>query len=403
MADIPNNISTNEQHKEERPGLKVLIWLVKGKSTSGIKSPHLWILVVFTIVFTYFYYFVLSPFQDIYVIIVFYPLIYAAIIYRLRGVLVSGIVFFLIVVPQAIMINDIVSLIRILLFGAFAFLISSLSATLLNYLEIQMEAYAEIQALNKELNSYIEQLENTQRQRVHVEKLKAIGQMAASMAHEINNPLSGALVYTKLLLKKLRSGMLNKEEAASELQKIDSAVSYSSQIIRNLLDFSRRTEPSLRTVTINKVLEQVLLLIGYQAVKKKINVIRNEDPNLPQVYADYGQLQQVLINLIVNAIQAMETGGTLTITTSLTPDKWITISVQDTGIGIPPENMEKLFTPFFSTKDVKGVGLGLAISYGIIERHGGKILVESEVSKGSIFTVYLPPYNGENRETNSIE
>jgi two-component system NtrC family sensor kinase len=313
----------------------------------------------------------------------------------LRGVLVSGIVFFFIVVPQALLINDIVSLVRTLLFGAFAFLISSLSATLLNYLEIQLEAYKEIKALNKELNSYVEQLENTQRQLVHAEKLKAIGQLAASVAHEINNPLSGALVYTKLLLKKLRGGVMKKEEATSELQKIDSAVSYSSQIIRNLLDFSRRTEPSFKPITINKVLEQVLLLIGYQAVKKKIEVVRNEDSELPQVYADFGQLQQVLINLIINAIQAMDIGGKLTISTKLTEDRWVTISVKDNGTGIPPADMEKLFTPFFSTKDVKGVGLGLAVSYGIMERHGGKILVESKVGKGSTFTIYLPPYKCE--------
>jgi signal transduction histidine kinase len=392
MSENHNRELNHEQEQDDKQRLKVLNWLVKAKSTSGIRSPHLWIMVAFTIIFTYIYYFVLTSFQDIYVIIVFYPLIYAAIIYRLRGVLVSGIIFFIIVIPQTIMMNDIVSLVRTLLFGAFAFLISSLSATLLNYLEIQLDAYSEIKELNKELNSYVEQLENTQRQLVHVEKLKAIGQMAASVAHEINNPLSGALVYTKLLVKKLRSGNVEKEEALSELQKIDSAVSYSSQIIRNLLDFSRRTEPSMTPVTINKVLEQVLLLIGYQAVKKKIEVVRNEDPDLPQVYADYRQLQQVFVNLIVNAIQAMETGGKLTLTTAVSTDKWVTVSIQDTGMGIPPENMEKLFTPFFSTKDVKGVGLGLAVSYGIIERHGGKILVESEVGKGSTFTVYLPPH-----------
>lgn len=392
MSQNHNKQFTDNQPNEDQPRLRVLNWLVKARSTGGTRSPHLWIMLAVTIAFTYVYYFVLTSFHDIYVIIVFYPFIYAAIIYRLRGVLVSGIVFFLIVVPQAFMIDDIVSLIRTLLFGTFAFLISSLSATLLNYLEIQMEAYTEIKTLNKELNSYVEQLENTQRQLIHAEKLKAIGQLAASVAHEINNPLSGALVYTKLLMKKLRSGMLEKEEATSELQKIDSAVSYSSQIIRNLLDFSRRTEPSQKPITISKVIDQVLMLIGYQAVKKKIDVIRQEDPNLPQVFSDYGQLQQVFVNLIVNAIQAMDTGGKLTISTAVSEDKWVIVSVKDTGVGIPPENMDKLFTPFFSTKDVKGVGLGLAVSYGIIERHGGKILVESEQNRGSTFTVYLPPY-----------
>jgi two-component system, NtrC family, sensor kinase len=117
---------------------------------------------------------------------------------------------------------------------------------------------------------------------------------------------------------------------------------------------------------------------------------------LPPVKGDFGQLQQVFINLIVNAIQAMPGGGELTIQSSSAAAGFIKVSVQDTGCGIPPENMEKLFTPFFSTKDaVKGVGLGLAVSYGIIERHGGRIEVHSQVGHGSTFSVYLPVFHEE--------
>ena len=126
-----------------------------------------------------------------------------------------------------------------------------------------------------------------------------------------------------------------------------------------------------------------------------IEVVREESPALPLVVADFNQLVQVFINLVVNAVQAMNEGGKLTIHTA-TENGWVRMSVSDTGCGIPPENMDKLFTPFFTTKeDVKGVGLGLAVSYGIIERHGGRIEVQSEVGKGSTFTIFLPAHREE--------
>ena len=136
-------------------------------------------------------------------------------------------------------------------------------------------------------------------------------------------------------------------------------------------------------------------LVGHQAKVKMIEVVREESPSLSLVVADFNQLVQVFINLMINAIQAMNEGCKLTIRTSQDGD-WVRVSVHDTGCGIPPENMDKLFTPFFTTRDeVKGVGLGLAISYGIVERHGGRIEVQSEVGKGSTFTVVLPAYKGE--------
>jgi len=252
------------------------------------------------------------------------------------------------------------------------------------------------------LKSYIERLESTQKQLIQSEKLNALGQLAASVAHELNNPFSGVLTYSKLLSKKVGSDSLNKGEALSYLSKIESAVNHCSRIVRGLLDFARQSEPVLQPVAMSSVIDQVISLVGHKAEMQGIKLIREEVPPLPQVMADFGQLQQVLVNLVINAIEAMPNGGKLTINSSLGEDDWVKVSVQDTGCGIAPENMEKLFTPFFTTKEQgKGVGLGLAVSYGIIERHGGRIEVRSEVGKGSTFTVYLSAYSGEGNQPRS--
>ena len=372
--------------------LMVIGRLVQAKATTGIRSPHFWIIFGLLVIFSYIYYDVLTAFHDFYVLLFFYPLIYAAIIFRLRGVMVSGLVFLGILLPHALILSfEPYSLIRSLLFALFAFLISSLCATLLNYLEQQWEAYKEILSLNEELNSYIERLESTQKQLIQAEKLNAIGQLAASVAHEINNPLAGVLVYSKLLAKKISSDSSDKEETLANLAKIESAVSHCSQIIRGLLDFSRQTEPTLRPVSVSGVIDRVMSLVGHQAEMHKVEVTREEASSLPPVMADFGQLQQVFINLVMNAIQAMPSGGKLAIRSSASEDGWVKVSVQDNGSGIAPENMEKLFTPFFTTKEEgKGLGLGLAVSYGIIERHGGKVEVQSELGRGTTFTVHLP-------------
>lgn len=377
----------------ENPKLRVIERLVRFKATVGIRSPHFWVIAGLLVVFAYLYHFVLLGFHDIWVVIFFYPLIYAALAYRLRGVVITGLGILAILLPQALLFApDVYSLARLLLFAAFAFLISGLGATLLNYLEIQLEACQEMLTLNEELNAYIERLESTQKQLVQSEKLSAIGELAASVAHEINNPLAGILVYAKLLAKKIGAGSFDKAEVVANLAKIESAATNSSKIVRSLLDFARQSEPVLKPVALKDVIDQVMSLVGHQAEMKKIKVVRDDTPT-PMVMADSGQLQQVLVNLTVNAIQAMKDDGVMAIRSSAGNDRWVKVSVQDTGCGIPPENMDKLFTPFFTTKqEVKGVGLGLAVSYGIIERHGGRIEVQSEVGKGSTFTVYLPAH-----------
>ncbi|HEY32448.1 MAG TPA: hypothetical protein G4O10_05020 [Dehalococcoidia bacterium] len=251
--------------------------------------------------------------------------------------------------------------------------------------------YEELLSLNEELSRHIEQLRNTQRQLVQTEKIDALGQLSSAIAHEINNPLAGALTYTKLLTKKLERGSFNKEETVTSLLKIEEAVTYCSVLVHSLLDFASQTEPVLQPVQMSSLIAQVVSMVDHQAQIKGIKISREEITSLPVVMADSKQLRQVFVNLAANAIEAMPDGGELTIITSLGEDGNVRVSFRDTGCGIAPENIDELFTPFFHTKkEVKGVGLGLSVAHGIIERHGGRIEVESEVGKGSTFTVCLP-------------
>jgi signal transduction histidine kinase len=239
---------------------------------------------------------------------------------------------------------------------------------------------------------YRRRLEVTQQQLIQASKLAALGQLSASVAHEINNPLAGVLVYTRLLKENLNQGSLDKDKALSNLSKVESAIDYCSIITRGLLDFARQSPPQLRPVTVSRVIEKAMSLVGQQAKMKKIEIKIETAGPLPLVEADFNQLTQVFVNLIVNAVQAMNEGGKLVIS-SFTDGGQVKIGFQDNGCGISPENMSKLFTPFFSTKvEVKGVGLGLAVSYGIAGRHGGTIEATSQEGKGSTFTVCLPSY-----------
>ncbi|MFC1974651.1 sensor histidine kinase [Chloroflexota bacterium] len=219
--------------------------------------------------------------------------------------------------------------------------------------------------------------------------------MAASIAHEVNNPLTGALVYTQLLAKKIAGDKFSKEIALDYLSKMDSELTRSTRLIRNLLDFARQSSPTLRAVDLNDVIKRTLDLVAHSAELQNIQVIKELNSSLPKLMADSDQLQQVCTNLILNAIQAMSEGGKLTLRTSADNNQ-LRMEVQDTGCGISPENMRKLFTPFFTTKrEVKGVGLGLAITYGIIQRHQGEIDVQSKEGEGTTFTICLPLYHEE--------
>jgi two-component system, NtrC family, sensor kinase len=237
------------------------------------------------------------------------------------------------------------------------------------------------------------ELQETQAGLIQAEKLTSLGQLAASIAHEVNNPLSGVLVYAQLLSKKINNNQFSKDTALQYLGKMENELTRSTKLVRNLLDFARQTPPTLRQTDINEVIQRAVELIGDSMKMPDIKIVRELAADLPRLHADPDQLLQVFINLILNAVQAMTGGGTLLLRTG-TEDKQIRIDVQDTGSGIAPENMGKLFTPFFTTKkEVKGVGLGLAVSYGIIQRHHGKIIVKSKEGEGTVFSIYLPVKN----------
>jgi nitrogen-specific signal transduction histidine kinase/iron only hydrogenase large subunit-like protein len=239
----------------------------------------------------------------------------------------------------------------------------------------------------------LRELKNTQDGLIRAEKLTSLGQLAASIAHEVNNPLSGVLVYTQLLEKKLAGGRISEDTTGEYLTKMERELVRSTRLIRNLLDFARQSPPSLRMVNCNDVITKSLELAAHSAVLQHIEVIKEFDESIPNIMADFDQLQQVCTNLILNAIQAMPEGGTLTLRTSFDNGS-VEMVVRDTGVGITQENMRHLFTPFFTTKERgKGVGLGLAVAHGIIERHNGKIEVQSQVGEGTAFTITLPLEN----------
>ncbi len=219
------------------------------------------------------------------------------------------------------------------------------------------------------------------------ERLAVIGQLAAGVAHEMNNPLTGIVTYSHLLLENAKA-----ENGSGELlRKIATQADRCRKIVRGLLDFSRQKKPEKRSCNLNQVIQECVSLLENQALFHNIVVEKQFQPDLPPAAADPAQIQQVFMNLIINAAEAMDGIGRLTMTTRLEPDGFVEVSIADSGHGISEENMERIFNPFFTTKEVgHGTGLGLAISFGIVKEHEGTISVESEEGKGATFTVRLP-------------
>jgi len=243
------------------------------------------------------------------------------------------------------------------------------------------------QTLEQKVQERTKELQQVQDQLIRAGKMAALGELAAGVAHEINNPLTGVLTFSSLMLKKVDESHPWKKD----LENIVQQTTRCRNIVRGLLDFARQRKPDKKQWDINSLIERTLTLVENQAPFQNIKIVKEFKKDMPMLMVDPDQIQQVFMNIIINAADAMsKSGGTLTIKTDV-KDEVAEISFTDTGCGMSKEQLSKLFTPFFTTKETgKGTGLGLAISYGIIQSHNGDIEVESELGKGSTFRIKLP-------------
>jgi two-component system NtrC family sensor kinase len=231
--------------------------------------------------------------------------------------------------------------------------------------------------------------EYTRQQIMRSERLATLGQLSAGVAHEINNPLTGVLTYVRLIKKRLDKRGDEDGDFRRYLDKVEKETERCSTIVKNLLDFARQSEPNLKSVDINLIINESLDLLEHKIRLQNVEVEKGFG-SVPRLTADFAQLQQVFMNLIINAVEAMDKGGKLIISTKVLNElKMVEIDFIDTGVGIPKENLSQIFDPFFTTK-TKGTGLGLSVVFGIISRHKGEIDVKSDVGKGTIFTIRLP-------------
>ncbi len=245
------------------------------------------------------------------------------------------------------------------------------------------------------------------------EKLASVGLLAAGIAHELNNPLTGVLTFSHLIRKKMPDG----SPEAEDMDLVIRETKRCAAIIRRLLDFAREKKPEKKYGDINQIIEETARLVERPAHLRDIEIALELDRELPQVWVDADQIKQVVMNMLVNAQHAIEEKGSITIRTRRSPEPrspepgarpvpMVEIAIIDTGCGIPEKNLKRIFDPFFTSKEVgKGTGLGLSVSHGIVQAHGGAIEVESQVGEGTTFRIYLPlePLGEEAPSTGSIQ
>jgi two-component system NtrC family sensor kinase len=249
--------------------------------------------------------------------------------------------------------------------------------------------------LEDRVDEKTKELRSAHEHMLHVEKMASLGKMAAVVAHEVNNPLSGILTYAKLLRKWVDSGQVEhekREEAMQCLELIAAESRRCGELIKNLLSLSRTAPMNVQSTDLHVVIDRCLLLVRHQLELRSIELQLKIAQDLPRIPCDPAQIEQVLIALIMNAIDAMPRGGNLWLEVQLSEDESeIEIQLRDDGSGIAPDILPHIFEPFLTTKETgHGVGLGLAISRGIVERHNGSIEVKSELGRGTRFTISLP-------------
>jgi two-component system NtrC family sensor kinase len=263
------------------------------------------------------------------------------------------------------------------------------------------KAKEKIQAWNIELENKVEErtqkLRMAREQLVQSEKMASMGVLASSVAHEINNPLQGILTYIKLMLRILSGENVDQKKLKdfeNYLQLMGNEIQRCGDMVKNLLVFSKQSKLKIQEANINDIIKNSLLLVENKVKIQNIKVVLNLIEKIPLIYCDVKQIQQTLIAMVINSIEAMPQGGEIDITTRDIEGKQVEITIADTGEGIPRENLKNIFDPFFTTKEaVKSTGLGLFVSYGIIKEHKGTIAVESESGQGTAFHIRLPVKN----------
>jgi two-component system NtrC family sensor kinase len=246
--------------------------------------------------------------------------------------------------------------------------------------------------MSRSLKDHDDQLQKMHQQLAKTEKLTALGEMAAGVAHEINNPLGGILLYSNLVLEDIPED----SPARENMQKIIYQTNRCKEIVQSLLDFARTPTGDMLPLQINQAITTSLKLVRDQSMFHGIEIETHLAENLPEVIGDRSRLEEVFLNLFINAADAMKGSGKLSIVTGLSTNNAIRIFISDTGKGIDEEHLSHIFEPFFTTKEPgKGTGLGLSIVYGIIRKHNGTIDAESEPGSGTTFIISLPAYRGQ--------
>ncbi|MCC7117996.1 MAG: GAF domain-containing protein [Anaerolineales bacterium] len=284
--------------------------------------------------------------------------------------------------PNAFTHNDLIAMES--LAGILASVISSSN----QYQKLQ-DLVRQLRATEVELNARMEAQRSAENRLIQAAKLAAVGEMAAGVAHELNNPLTTVTGFSELVLEDFPSGSEHREELEMVLKEARRA----SDVVRRLLDFSRQGEQVRARANLNDVVKDIVALTRHLIHTNDVHLRVLIDDTLPWVFMDHNQMKQVLLNLIHNALQAMPSGGELTLKTAALQRgerDWALMSVKDSGIGISPADQDRIFEPFFTKGEHGGTGLGLSVTYGIVTDHGGTIEVTSERNNGSTFTVYLP-------------
>lgn len=290
--------------------------------------------------------------------------------------------------------------------GMLARSLEQMSADLNRYHQQLQAKTTELELSKQELERQNEEIRRAQAHMIRSEKFASMGQLAASVAHEISNPLAGILTYLKLIRRRLESGRMGEgqqETIRQYLVTMEKETERCGHIVKNLLDFARSSEPDLREIDIHRVLDDTLFLLNFKLLMSDV-LVQKQYEDVPFVAGDFGQLKQVFLNVIINAIEAMKgEERVLSIHTHFHKEsETVLVELQDTGEGISEKNIYRVFDPFFTTKP-RGTGMGLAVVYGILEKHNADISIDSQPGRGTKVTIQLNVANPKRRTTRAME